>query len=248
MNHSFNIEYAEKYGIEEAIIIEHLIFWIKKNKANEKHNHENRTWTYNSAKAFTSLFPYMSESKIRRVLDSLIEKGIIIKGNYNKLNYDRTIWYAFQDEEAFVKMNKCISRKCEMDMPKMGNGFPENERTIPDINTDINTDNINKERDKQVFDIGMEVFEKRLSVIEAEVIINGIEKHGYKNIYEVCKTGKLAGWRSFHSISEYFGNLQGLKDQLKKRVKKDPKEKKLFEYQKNRPKYTEADIERWNAQ
>jgi len=246
MNHSFNIEYAKKYGIEEAVFIEHLIFWITKNKANEKHNHYNKTWTYNSAKAFTEIFPYMSESKIRRVLDNLIQQKILIKGNYNKKSYDRTIWYAFQDEEAFFKMNKCIYRKCEMDLPKMRNGFTENERTIPDINTDINTDDLKyKEREKQIFDIGLKIFQKQLSVIEVEVITNGIEKFGYENIFAVCKLGRLAEWKSLYSISKYFGDLQGLESAINNRKPKN-KEKKVYEYQKNRKKLTAEDIERLN--
>ena len=35
MNHSFSVEIATKYGMLEAILLEHLNFWIAKNKANE---------------------------------------------------------------------------------------------------------------------------------------------------------------------------------------------------------------------
>ena len=45
MNHSFNIELAEKYGVECAIVIENLAFWIKKNEANNKNLYDNRYWT-----------------------------------------------------------------------------------------------------------------------------------------------------------------------------------------------------------
>ena len=34
MQHSFNVELAKEYGILEAILLNHLWFWIKKNKAN----------------------------------------------------------------------------------------------------------------------------------------------------------------------------------------------------------------------
>jgi len=126
MEHSFDIDVAEKYGIEEAIIIKNVQFWIIKNKANDRHCYEGRTWTYSSVKAFSELFPYMNESKIRRVFQSLISQGILITGNFNKSGYDRTIWYAFQNEQ--------------MHLSKMKNGFDESDEPIPDSKQDINTD------------------------------------------------------------------------------------------------------------
>jgi hypothetical protein len=97
--HSFSIFDARKYGVEEAILLHNLKFWIAKNKANEKHFHDGRTWTYNSQRAFAELFPYMSVSKIQRALAKLEKQGAILKGNYNKMRYDRTAWYALTDEE-----------------------------------------------------------------------------------------------------------------------------------------------------
>ena len=58
MEYHFNIEYAKKYGVDEAIMIQNFVFWIMKNKANHTHQHEDRTWTYNTKKAFVALFPF----------------------------------------------------------------------------------------------------------------------------------------------------------------------------------------------
>jgi hypothetical protein len=81
MEHSFNIELASKYGVEEAVVIQNLFFWINKNVANDKNFYDGRYWTYNSAKAFAKLFPYLNESKLFRILKSLQDDDIIIKGN-----------------------------------------------------------------------------------------------------------------------------------------------------------------------
>ena len=51
MQHSFDIEIAEKYGVSEAILLQHLWFWIEKNKANEVNFYDGTYWTYNSIKA-----------------------------------------------------------------------------------------------------------------------------------------------------------------------------------------------------
>lgn len=102
MEHQFNINLAKQFGVEEAIIIHNLYFWINKNSRNGRHFHEGRYWTYNSVKAFSSMFPYMSTSKIGRVLKKLQEEGFLLSGNYNEIAFDRTCWYAFSNEACLI--------------------------------------------------------------------------------------------------------------------------------------------------
>ena len=134
MQHSFDIEIAEKYGVSEAILLQHLWFWIEKNKANEVNFYDGTYWTYNSAKAFVKLFPYMTQRQIQNALKKLKDKGIIKTGNYNKSAYDRTLWY------AFTELGKSIMQKCKMENTKLSNGLHKNVTPIPNINTDNNTD------------------------------------------------------------------------------------------------------------
>lgn len=147
MQHSFNVEIAKKYGILEAVLLNHLWFWIKKNKANNTNYFDGNCWTYNSKKAFSELFPYASERQIDYALKKLIDCGLVITGNYNKSSYDRTLWY------AITKVGYSILQNCEMETTKLLNGNDEIVQPIPDINTDINTDNNNKkERKKTSYD------------------------------------------------------------------------------------------------
>lgn len=99
MNHSFNVELATKYGIEEAILIENFAFWIKKNIANNVNYVNGEYWTYNTAKALEELFPYMNLKKIQRILVKLENLGVIKSDNYNSKSYDRTKWYSIIDED-----------------------------------------------------------------------------------------------------------------------------------------------------
>jgi hypothetical protein len=132
MEHHFNTEYALKYGIEEAIVINNLQFWITKNRANKKHFINDRTWTYNSYKAFSEIFPYWNEHKMKRILDSLVDKEILLRENYNKSGYDRTCWYAFKDENSFLQnYNNHIA--------ELQNGSNESAAPIPYSNTNTNT-------------------------------------------------------------------------------------------------------------
>lgn len=144
MQHSFNIEIAQEYGILEAILLNHIYYWIAKNKANGKHFYDGKYWTYNSRKAFSELFPYASEKQIRRVLERLVKLNILMTGNYNKKWTDRTLWYTFTDNGL------SIMQKSQMQLSERANDkCPEGQMTnalegrpIPDINTYINTDNI----------------------------------------------------------------------------------------------------------
>ena len=132
MEHHFNTDYALKYGIEESIVINNLQFWIIKNKANKKHLIENRTWTYNTYKAFSEIFPYWNEHKMKRILDSLVIQKVILRENYNKSGYDRTCWYAFVDE-------KCFLDNCNNHIAELQNGSNKNATPIPYNNTNTNT-------------------------------------------------------------------------------------------------------------
>lgn len=140
MNYNFDIAIAQELGVNAAIVINNLQFWIKKNEANGKHFHDGRYWTFNSIKAWKELFPFWTERQIRKTLDDLIEKEIVIKGNYNELKYDRTLWY------AFTNYGVSILHSCQMKVTDLSNRSDRNVGPIPDKNTDINTD-VNTDRE-----------------------------------------------------------------------------------------------------
>ena len=94
MNHSFDVDMAVAHGVHAAVLHQTIAFWVLKNKANGKHLHDGRHWTYNSAKAFTELFPYLSADQIQRNLKKLEEAGLVVVGCFNTSPYDRTRWYS----------------------------------------------------------------------------------------------------------------------------------------------------------
>ena len=141
--HSFYIEEAEKHGVEKAVILYNLRFWLEKNKANEKNLHDGYYWTYNSAKAFATLFPYYNSSKIHRLLTQMESEGLVLSGNYNKKGYDRTKWYSMPefsvesiDNSHFSFLQNAIFHYCKMDISLLQNAFCRSATPIPDINTD----------------------------------------------------------------------------------------------------------------
>mgnify|MGYP006229522487 FL=1 len=100
--HFFLTEIAEILGVNEAIMLNHLIYWIASNSMTGNNHFDGRYWTYNSATKYALIFQYWSTGQIRRILKSLVFQGIIIEGNYNKHKYDRTKWYALKDEKYWM--------------------------------------------------------------------------------------------------------------------------------------------------
>lgn len=136
MEHHFNTKIAKIYGVEGAILLHNINFWIEKNEANNRHFYDGRFWTYSSIEAFTKLFPYWSKRQIERIINNLIKQGALVKGNYNAIAYDRTAWY------TLTETVKSIYANGEMELTKQGNGFTQTVSPIPDSNKDNNTDNL----------------------------------------------------------------------------------------------------------
>lgn len=137
-NHNFNITLAKRFSIEEAIIIEHLYWWIHRNECNDEMQKDGRTWCYSSAKGFERYIEYMNSQKIRRVLLKLEERGIILIANYNKAATNQTLWYAFSDD--FIKELDELG----YDFSKMKNGNFKNEKSKEyNINEDIDNNKKN---------------------------------------------------------------------------------------------------------
>lgn len=144
MEYGFDIEYAEKFGVSEAIMIKNFQFWIIKNKANGVNLFDGRTWTFNSVKSYTIIFPFWTKHQIERILVSLRNQNVLTIGNYNKAKYDRTKWYSFIDESSFINNKETISVKSEKEFVKKVNAIPKKQEPIPYsklniINEDVNT-------------------------------------------------------------------------------------------------------------
>jgi len=157
MQHSFDIGVAQKYGVNCAIILTSIRFWIEKNKANGKHFYNDRYWTYNSVAAFSVLFPYLTEKQIRRAIEALESDGVLLSGNYNKSVYDRTKWYSISDygmslfdvcpDSVADDARNSDNSGCD-DSPTRANVSAQEGEPIPDINPDINKKKLSKKVSK----------------------------------------------------------------------------------------------------
>ena len=93
----FNVELAQRHGVNGAIFLHAMAFWVAKNQANGRHFHKGRTWTYNSLEALTKLFPFWTRRQLERIIAKLKEEGALLTGNFSEDKTDRTVWYALPD-------------------------------------------------------------------------------------------------------------------------------------------------------
>ena len=99
MNFHFDGAVAEMYGVDGAVFISRLQFWIEKNAANDRHWHDGRYWTYNSLRAMEKLFPFWSRRQIERIVKNLKDKGVLLTANYARDSHDRTLFYALDERK-----------------------------------------------------------------------------------------------------------------------------------------------------
>ncbi len=149
---NFDQNVVPDVGIEAAIILENILFWVCKNQANERHFYDGRYWTYNSKKAFQTLFSYLTEKQIRLALDKLREKEYLIIGEYNKNKNDRTLWYSISDEYAQkrqFRVSEATSPNGPMEQTEKANGADRKGQPIPVYKPDYKPQILEKTYNKE---------------------------------------------------------------------------------------------------
>lgn len=185
MEFHFDKDDAIKYGVEAAVLLYNLKFWIKKNKANGKNFIDGHYWTYNSREAFEKLFPFWDLRKIGRILLELENIGVIMSANYNKSKWDKTKWYCLVDEsfmsdiedesssaffeEDFFEKDNNETKKCLSIDKKL----PIDGQKVVDVYKTYNKTNIKKPNNNTILptakseEFALESF-KEVSIQEAE--------------------------------------------------------------------------------
>lgn len=85
---------AQAIGIDEAIVLQQLHYWIQKSA----HVREGRRWVYNSYADWGEQFPWISTRSIRRIFHRLEELGLVSSANLNRKRSDQTKWYTINYE------------------------------------------------------------------------------------------------------------------------------------------------------
>lgn len=196
--HSFEVNHAKEYGLAEAVLIKNFKFWIEHNIDQKYNFKDGRTWTYISLKELAKNFEYLSEKQVRTAIDHLVADGVLMKGNYNKLAIDKTLWYAFVDEKKFIKPYDVT----ENPSAQVGNRAAPEVKAIPDtlnIYSNTNTNiNISANPKKKVF-VPPTLDEVKVFFREnwySEEIAIRAFKHYEENDWKDTYNNKVLNWKS----------------------------------------------------
>ena len=124
---------AEVLGVNEAIIVQQIHYWLNINEKAKINFYNGRYWTYNTYENWQKTnFRFFSVRTLKRIFKKLFDEKILIKDNFNKKKYDRTLWVTINYEKLDelmteyeekieaekneeIKENIEISTKCQND-------------------------------------------------------------------------------------------------------------------------------------
>ena len=92
---------AKAIGLNEAIFLQQVQYWLnnaRKGKDTRKFE-DNRWWVYNNYDEWKENFPWWSYSTIRRIVNNLEDKKLIISHQRNARSWDHTKWYTIDYDE-----------------------------------------------------------------------------------------------------------------------------------------------------
>lgn len=111
---------AKVLGLNEAIVVQQIHYWLNINEKAKQNLIDGRYWTYNTLDAWQKEnFDFWSTKTIGRVFDKLEKRGILIKSNHNKYKYDRTLWVTLD----YDKLEEILSEyeiKTNVEIPTKG--------------------------------------------------------------------------------------------------------------------------------
>lgn len=95
----FAPELAAVIGLNEAIVLNQIHYWVQKNKKQGVNLREGRTWVFQTYDEWNEQFPFWCKNTVRKILCKLEQMGLIVTGQFNKTSFDQTKWYTIPYED-----------------------------------------------------------------------------------------------------------------------------------------------------
>lgn len=152
-------KFAVLIGLNEAIILQQIHYWLIINEKVDKNLHDGKYWIYNSYVNMKKKdFPFWSTDTIKRTIHNLEKANLLIVGNYNKLGIDKTKWYTINYENlAKIQLSSDTigdsAQPLGQNAPTKGAKCTDQNgkmhRPLPETSIETNTENITNKRDRQ---------------------------------------------------------------------------------------------------
>ena len=220
--HSFSVEFAERYGIVEALLLDYFFFWInnsQKKKEKDKY-HDGRYWVYGSVRKIAEAHPYLSFSKVHRALKKLEEAGAIKTDAFNKMRWDKTTWYTLTDEILDLFQNETGVFQNETTIPiqtpiqtPIQEDDGENAREQPSLPGKVNQEHSERrENGRAVYTQAVECYEKNMGTIAtpmlAELVQSLVDEVGLDIFCKAAEIGGRNNAKGFRYVEKVAVNIK----------------------------------------
>lgn len=91
---------AQSIGLNEAIILQQVHYWL--NPQFNKNFKEGHYWVHNSYEQWQDQFRFWSTVTIKRTIQSLEKKGLLLSSNFNASSFNKTKWYRINYEKLSI--------------------------------------------------------------------------------------------------------------------------------------------------
>ena len=209
---------AKAIGLNQAMILQRVHYWLELNKKNKRNFHDGRHWTYNTINEWQEEFPFWSKETVKRAFNKLRQLGLILVGNFNVYKMDRTLWYSIDYEklDECIRSNK-LDDKMESDLMEKDLVTPAIPETSSETTTEIYNQSVNQEEgtDRKIYknDNLKEEYEKIINRCELFAIDESYRNavaHAIKLLLlDVEKNQRL-------KIGENYYPIEMVKEDLKK--------------------------------
>lgn len=95
---SFDNNVAKEFGIDNAIIIHLIHFFVWQNNKVGRNVSDGKVWECFTIAALRSFLPFWTESKIASILHQLAYDGLIFTQNIVNEHGENTMWFALSDK------------------------------------------------------------------------------------------------------------------------------------------------------
>lgn len=105
--------------------MQQLHYWLNSKSAKMI---KGKRWIHNTYEEWQVQFPFWSVATVKRTLTSLSKQNLIIKANYNKAGFDKTIWYSI-DYDKLEEVSQRLGQNDPTDRSNCTDGLGQNDLT-----------------------------------------------------------------------------------------------------------------------
>jgi hypothetical protein len=127
---------AKSIGLEEAIILQQLHYWLNNPKVEGRLDEVGQKWIYNSYQEWQENFPFWSIQQIQRIFLNLEKGGVVISAKLDAKKHDQTKFYRLDYDVLctmeYIKIDSSIVSESN-DVNKVLHRLPETTQKKGDL-------------------------------------------------------------------------------------------------------------------